>query len=249
MIIQPTKGLFTRSQIAELTGASESSLNFWMREGVLRSSEGDGGKGNHRKFRFYEVHIAALFVRLHRFGCNIEAFRQLSTIFHEAVDYIEGIDVCYAFTEDEWDILGSILTDRRRFNRDGYVERMVREGLEEYPGLERHKVGPYVEYVRLTWDQVVENWRNSRAGGRLTDKVLEACKKIEPKEFIDKSSIFSLITSIPRARHGDELDYFVRDKSGVWTVVADPAEASKISDAYIAVAMHSIKYGIWNTNE
>jgi DNA-binding transcriptional MerR regulator len=78
--------LFTRQQIAQVTGLDDSALNYWMREGLLRPAEGGTGKGSHRRFRFEQVNIAAVYGELRRFGVNISALRSLAELLQSAVD-------------------------------------------------------------------------------------------------------------------------------------------------------------------
>ena len=76
--------LFTRQQVAQLTGVDDSSLNYWMREGLLRPAEGGSGKGSHRRFDFVQVNIAAIYGQLRRFGVNIAALRSLNDLLQSS---------------------------------------------------------------------------------------------------------------------------------------------------------------------
>lgn len=76
--------LFTRQQVAQLTGVDDSSLNYWMREGLLRPAEGGSGKGSHRRFDFVQVNIAAVYGQLRRFGVNIAALRSLGDLMQSS---------------------------------------------------------------------------------------------------------------------------------------------------------------------
>ncbi len=70
--------LFTRQQVAELIGASDDVLSFWIRNDLIAPTKGGAGKGSHRKFDLFQVNIAAVLVELRKFGVNIGTMRTLA---------------------------------------------------------------------------------------------------------------------------------------------------------------------------
>jgi DNA-binding transcriptional MerR regulator len=91
--MDPANQLFTRQQIASLTGIDGSSLNYWSREGLLVPTEGGGGKGSHRRFDFVQVNIAAVLNELRRFGLNINALRSFAEQLQAAAQLGSGRDL------------------------------------------------------------------------------------------------------------------------------------------------------------
>lgn len=82
--MNPQSQLYTRAQIAALTGVDPSSLNYWSREGLLIPSEGGAGKGSHRRFDWVQVNIAAVLGELRGFRLNISSLRSLADLLQSA---------------------------------------------------------------------------------------------------------------------------------------------------------------------
>lgn len=76
--------LFTRRDIADLTGLHDDVLSFWSKRGLLQPVAGGGGAGQHRKFDFMAVQAAALLNELRRHGANIAALTGFAELLHRA---------------------------------------------------------------------------------------------------------------------------------------------------------------------
>lgn len=76
--------LFTRQQVAKLTGVSDDMLAYWLKQGLLVPTSGGDGRGSHRRFDFVQVNIAAIFGQLRRFGLNVGALRSLADLLQAA---------------------------------------------------------------------------------------------------------------------------------------------------------------------
>lgn len=77
--------LFTRRQVAELTGASDDVLSFWIKNDLITPTSGGSGKGSHRKFDLFQVNIAAVLLELRKFGVNIGTMRSLARMLQDGV--------------------------------------------------------------------------------------------------------------------------------------------------------------------
>lgn len=82
--MDPTRSLYTRQQMSQLTGLEDALLNYWSREGLLIPTQGGAGRGSHRKFDFLQVNIAAIMGQMRRFGLNIGVMRSFAQILQEA---------------------------------------------------------------------------------------------------------------------------------------------------------------------
>lgn len=74
----PADQLYTRQQVAKLVGVSDDVLAYWLKQGLLVPTSGGDGRGDHRRFDFVQVNIAAVFAQLREFGSNIGALRSLA---------------------------------------------------------------------------------------------------------------------------------------------------------------------------
>ncbi len=82
--MNPQSQLYTRAQIATLTGIDTSTLNYWNREDLLIPAEGGTGKGSHRRFDWVQVNIAAILGELRAFRLNISSLRSLAALLQSA---------------------------------------------------------------------------------------------------------------------------------------------------------------------
>lgn len=74
----PADQLYTRQQVANLVGVTDDVMAYWLKQGLLVPTTGGEGRGDHRRFDFVQVNIAAIFAQLRDFGSNIAALRSLA---------------------------------------------------------------------------------------------------------------------------------------------------------------------------
>ncbi|MFD1951352.1 MerR family transcriptional regulator [Sphingomonas arantia] len=230
-----------------MTGISPSTLNFWMREGVLRAESGGGGKGIHRRFPFTEVNLAAVLNVLRNFGMNLESLSQVAALFHDAIDYIQRLP---SLNDDEEDALFSLAVDRRRFLEEGFSSQIVRSR-EEFSSHPRFPWmnSPYVECVHLSWQELIDWHRKSFNGDYYSDRINRIVETINPEEYLERRSQYNLIARIPD-REYDEADYFVRNSEGQWLILPDQSDAARISEAFIGLNFSKVIRSVWdNAND
>lgn len=240
--MQPISASFSRQQIANLTGISPSTLNFWMREGVLRAESGGGGKGMHRRFRFTEVNIAAVLNVLRNFGMNLESLSQVSSLFHDAIDYIERLP---SLTDGEEEALFSLAIDRKVFLREGYYPYIV-QSADEFKSHPRFSWmdSKYVHCVHLSWEERIAWHAEGFNGDSFSSRINAIVKSIDPEYYLERRSQYGLITKIPEKEY-DDADYFVRNPEGQWLILPDQSEASRISEAFIGLNFSKIIRSVW----
>lgn len=83
--MNPLADLFIRSEITALTGVDDSTLNYWMREGVLAWSSGGTTRGSRRRFDFRQVNIAAALGAMGGLRPSIGPLRSLGALLQSAV--------------------------------------------------------------------------------------------------------------------------------------------------------------------
>jgi len=160
MIAHPTD-LFSRQQIAEITGIDASTLNYWMREHVLRPVEGGAGKGSHRKFAYYEVTLAGILNQLRIFGIGLPALARLSQRFHDAQDWLatHNIEV------RNFHLIQSAVFIRRAILLDGSFRWFIRpEDEGTFAGFQLHRLDQHLAWVDLDWEQALTHGFKASCG-------------------------------------------------------------------------------------
>lgn len=80
---------FTRSQISELTGLSDSVLAFWLKRSVIKPTTKSEGTGRHLKFDFIEIHLAALLRELRKLGNDVDSLKAFADLVHQGRELAE----------------------------------------------------------------------------------------------------------------------------------------------------------------
>lgn len=96
--------LFSRQELALLTGIDDEVLAFWIKNGLLVPSAGGGGKGSHRKFTGHQINIAGVLSELRNFGINLAGLRAFVTPLQSANALVESAECNYAAIPDALDL-------------------------------------------------------------------------------------------------------------------------------------------------
>lgn len=80
----------SRSQLASAAGVPEDVIVFWIRKGLVQSSETRDRK--HRRFDGIEVKLCMIFAELRSYGMNIDALTTIAAIFREGLAIYELVD-------------------------------------------------------------------------------------------------------------------------------------------------------------
>ncbi|MBB3956298.1 MerR family transcriptional regulator [Novosphingobium sediminicola] len=242
--------LFSRQQIAEITGLDDSTLNYWMREGVLRAAEGGTGRGSHRKFTYCEATLAGILNELHHFGIGVKAMAQLASRFHDAVDWMaeRAIDIHN---------LGRIVEAsqiRREIIEKGCstVTYGRSEIIPEHANLLVHRDN-YGAWVELDWDQAIAYQFRNRKKSQLSQKEKDLVFSWDSVEAIRKFNrhldYFEAIAEI-ELRPPGYLDVqgstlIGRNEDGEWEIFSrEIGDATPIS--YIGIDIRTLTYRMWS---
>ena len=77
----------TRQQLSVAIGVPGETIAYWLKEGLLFAlGEPKHGRGNHRRFGYEAVHIAAILAELSRYRMNTTGLRNLSSRLWDAVE-------------------------------------------------------------------------------------------------------------------------------------------------------------------
>ncbi len=232
---------YSRGRIAELTGIDDSTLNYWMREGILRAAEGGAGRGQPRIFRFHSVNIAAFFDRLDKIGVAGSALRDLSDLLHASIDFITAFDL----SDGELDEAHDTVVQRESYLNRGYCEWPI-NGPEEFPDQPRGRD----RYVRVSWDEFVEQ----RAAQGVPRKVLNIGSNLADGEAVREwyrhhhnFERVAMLPDGPHARHSiHDLDFIYRGADGRWTIAGNADAVGEGVDTLIAMDLDQIAWKVWS---
>lgn len=104
--------LYTRQQVAELTGVADDVLSFWIKNDLLVPTSGGQGKGSHRKFDFFQVNIAAVLAELRRFGVNIGIMRELASQLQQATALAKSAECNFWALNNAVDLASALIRFR-----------------------------------------------------------------------------------------------------------------------------------------
>ncbi len=261
--MDPRAQLYSRQQIVTLTGVDDSTINYWTREDVLRATSGGGGKGQHRRFPFAEVNMAALLGELKKFGGTISELRKLASRFHDAIDYMASIGVDHNnFAE-----LDAAFRVRDSIEENGYTTHWIyRSHHDQYEThapwmleLEQHEPGSRSSYyeVHLTLAQEFDFVRVAHLifGREKPDfsadfqELYARALSIDRAEFARHEQYWSLVTRLPTRNPGEGYltspDFFYKGADGDWLTVADPAVAGVTAISYIGIDLELLSNRMW----
>jgi DNA-binding transcriptional MerR regulator len=248
--MRPDKLRFTRQQIAELTGVDDSTLNYWMREGLLRPEEGGGGRGQHRRFTYLEVNLAAVLGELRKFGTNIDSLRDMARYLHDSVDWATSLGMSL----DDIRHVKLIQDVRSFFDRNGYFKADA----ADLPDREADELSAFTgkPMVHLkTWRDVVEYLNCSSGFYRLElgcffqerhYELAESLPNDEVSKHNDTRALFDHTpTKLPKYR-----DFWVfRRLAEGWEITTEYAKADIPAEvvSYISIDLITLYYRVWNT--
>lgn len=245
--MDPRRILYTRQQIGELTGIDDQTLNYWSREGVLRSASGGGGKGQHRRFDAKEVHLAAILGQLRRYGGNIEALRAIAGFFHEEV--IDWLDE-RGFGDADMGVIMHIQQSMAKYREHGSCT-VNPAGLPADLRFEADYDGDGL--LILNWEQTETYLRAVNAHRGITDRHFEEAKLVDEGDLSMRRYAYMLLTHVqePDAPHSGpinapDLTLFVRDEKGDWFLTGHPQVALEKAPAFIAIDVRHLIWKVWN---
>lgn len=84
----PVDQLFSRQQLQQITGIPDDVLGYWFKEELLVSEPAEGRK--HRRFRFYQAHVAVVLEAMRSLGANIGVLRSFAGAMQRGWDLAAG---------------------------------------------------------------------------------------------------------------------------------------------------------------
>lgn len=249
------RDLFTRVQIEQMTGVDDSTLNYWMREGILRASEGGEGRGNYRRFSYHEVTLAALLRELRNFGINTSSIAHVARRFHRAMDWMSERKIS---DENHRRIL-DLFRIRKEIVENGCATWIISGAADRawFSDFEKHSDGRST-WAEMNWEEAVAHWfrPNSAAGmcGQPTEYELSLVKswttQADFADFGENELYWQVLSKISfeetKGSESFEVYYFRKDVSGDWhlSCTARPIEGSG-AFSFIAVDMAMLTYQLW----
>lgn len=262
--LDPRQQLYTRQQIGSLVGLDDTTLNYWMREGILRPSTGGGGKGQHRRFSFEQVNLAAIFGQLQTFGVSMPALRRLADRFLHALEYMRSIGINRANESTFW----SLRNARETAARTGFIVRWIEPDLldewqHHFPwvlDLERHapsnRTRPGFD-VHVTFEQEVELMRlghliygrSAEAEEQITDELVSLAASIDLAEHREQDRYWTIATTYTRRSPSEEFTTsphaFCRDASGAWFLAQDLTRLPADTTSFIGIDVELLSFKMW----
>ncbi|MEI5685457.1 helix-turn-helix domain-containing protein [Sphingomonas kyungheensis] len=255
--------LYSRQQVARLTGIDDSTLNYWMREGVLLPAEGGTGRGQHRRFAYHQVNLALLLDQLRGFGVSLPAIKRLAERFHDAVAFFDASGL----TRQNNDLAFDIMLLRQRVASQGHetfsiFDDYFEKHLTVFPWLRTKQFERGQRHYKYT-DAVVsldEALELKKLGhlvyGRepdlaydVYDSEVERLLRIDVASYFKARSYWTAIMSIdqPSPDQVDESYYsalsFYRDAEGEWQLAAgDPSSDMR---SYVGVYLERLTAEAW----
>lgn len=246
------KTLFTRQQIGALTGIDSSTLNYWMREGVLRPSSGGAGRGSHRRFAYPEVTLAAMLQELRGFGIAMSALARIASRFHRAFDWMAERGI----SNDNLNRIHTLYLIRQSIVTHGHWSWTIfRASDEEHlPDVERHRDGR-LTWVELDWEQAIAHRLRPRAEPdpdftRVEEEValVSTWGDQDFRAYRENSRYYTALTEIalnePSRDQTADHDLFYRDAGGDWLLASNDV-GSEHHVSYIAIDFHLLGYRLW----
>lgn len=255
--------LYTRQQIARATGIDDSTLNYWMRECVLRPAEGGSGKGQHRRFPYHQINLAVLLDQLRSFGVSLPAIKRLADRFNDAISHYEEAGIHH----DNADALSSLIYLRKKIEKDGYIEESVPEAkVDRYSELfpwfqekELYRTHAHLPYrFRSTFDESVDILRRAylaydrpeEGAERYPDDLVALAQRLDLEARDTADPYWTSITHIEERSPSEISDsYFTplilyREPDGEWIVAAgDPWPAL---GSYVGIYLDRLTMQAWS---
>jgi DNA-binding transcriptional MerR regulator len=243
-------GPFSRRQIAELTGIDGSTLNYWMREDILRAESGGHGRGSHRRFAYPEVTLAAILNELRAFGIGTPSLAKIAERFHAAIDWMgeRGISLASLARVEQ------LKCARADILREGKRRLFIHKSqLAKFANFEIHDVAGH-HCIFLDWDQILAHWSDAivyDVGLPTANEVALAESWISAEDIyaFDLNSVaFKSITSLghdvsSRRRNSNSLAFF-KDEAGEWQFTADVRRMANVV-SYLSVDTGLLALRLW----
>ena len=259
-LIKIRNALYTRQQVANLTGLDDSTLNYWMREGVLRSAEGGGGKGQHRRFPYHQINLALLLDQLRGFGVSLPAIKRLADRFHDAVDFM----ATWGVTRDNMERVDMLLRVRKQIEEHGFYEHTVMldqfdRFKELFPWIDGreltrpHAHAPYWQFEQ-SFDETLDVFRkgallHGRQPGDdegFSDEIVRLARTIDLPGYVAADLYWTPITSIgtsaPSEYYSSTPEILYRDATGEWQIAASPPAGVS---SYVNIELEQLTYRAW----
>ena len=227
--------LFTRSQIQQMTGLDAQSLDYWSKSGILQSTSGGGGKGQHRKFDAFQVTIGRILFELQKLGVGGNSMKELAGQFPAALRWF----FAHGFIGFEW-AAASLIEYRHDIDLQGYATVPDAAFIVEL-GVDIPVEG---KRRKLNWGQVVEYHRKYTSGiSQISDDLVERCKVADFEEYLTHRDRFFAISPTRTSMQYVKTMYLEPANGGGFSVHFN--EEPEQAFAYLTVNVAHIKRKLW----
>lgn len=207
--MDPRRLLFTRQQIGDLVGLDDTALNYWMRERVLIPAEGGGGKGQHRRFTWHEVNLAAILKEIRDIsGASVSNLKELADLFHEAICWV----VERGLTDLDLYLVHAVKHDYAIFAKQGYVSVAA----DQTPRPEGEQV--IAGRIRQNWQQHWNLMLSMKDYAGLTHRHMQLAQELDDEEFESNSDRYALIAQIPDDPESPIYSTMFFRRDGQWVI-------------------------------
>lgn len=245
--MHPKRMLFTRQQMSELTAIPEDVLNYWMRENVVRAAEGGGGKGQHRRFKYTEINLAAILNEVRGFGANLSSLKELAKVFHASADWAED----KGMAPDDLRLISLIQSNRAQFNKHGFYPAPAADFPDRQPDGKSDFTGKLRVHLR-SWDDVVEWMSRSlfyidELGAKFDARHFEWADTVSPDLIDTHWGVLRRIASIPATADADSFPLILaRSSGGEWALSSGTSAEISALVSFIGINTSRLIYEMWN---
>lgn len=250
--------LYTRQELAAVTGIDDTTLNYWMRENLICAAEGGAGRGSHRRFPFHQVNLAAILFQLKDFGIGLASLRQIADRFNVAVAYMHGLGISRANREE----IGDLLRLRKQLAEQGYITWWDFSDREKiFPDLPRHQKHSHMQpEIHLNWEQAVYALNlphpERGGGGKFTPELVQKALALDLDEYAEHDRYFAAITAPYDERDPESeeehfstsRDYFYRGEDGHWHMDVDESKVARRAMGFIALDIERLNQRLWKAS-
>ncbi|OWK31310.1 hypothetical protein [Sphingomonas dokdonensis] len=231
---------------------TDNNLTVWIRHGLIRPHGERSGRGNARRYPFYEANIAAILLHLHRFNASIETMKGIAGIYRDALAW----GLSFGYSPDQMHIFLVML------HEPIFQYALKRERTGEFDeiafsrAIRTHIINSEIE-AGIDQSSPEEAQAAIAAAGndeRLVGKpLIDFAKSVGVDDWEQHASAFADLLSQPRAQSLPCPVFFWKTESG-WRrgeSIEGQLIASNRDGAFVTIAvdMLGVFFRLWNKGE
>lgn len=241
-----TDTLLSRWQLREATGLPDATLDYWSRNGVLRTAQGGGGKGQHRRFASGEVVLAGILGELMKFGVPLSSMVSLAERFHRSVDWVDQHGIGGSMR-----LIPEMMEYWEEYSNNGRVEVFDDPVTYDPEAIRMDRKARLLS----SWDEVVA-YQQARYEN-LSDQAVRVAKEVAKSEFSPHAQRYLALQPTPRRwksihelilfkREDGEWDERLLDPEGQTSKrTADNLQALEQFVSYFRIDLSALRLRLW----